>query len=130
MLDVEDYYMSFNRWVKFALEFGPEYVAVYVDDVLRAGKKRTGGGSEPPEKGELVFGRFFSGVIDEIRVQARVEGEALDLEEPYEIRGPAEVYFDGRARLDPAFHTAPVRWELVKDGKSVDITIETSGRID
>ncbi|MHC4249105.1 MAG: hypothetical protein ACYS9X_08260, partial [Planctomycetota bacterium] len=130
MLEVEDYYMSFNRWVKFAIEFGPEYVAIYIDDVLRAGQDRESGSFDPPEEAELVFGKAFSGVIDEIRVQARLEGEAFDLREPYGINGPAEVYFDGRGRLDPTFHTAPVTWELLKDDKSVGITIDTSGRID
>ncbi len=130
MMEVEDYYLSFNRWVKFAIEFGAEYVAIYIDDVLRAGKNREGGTFDPPEEAELVFGKHFSGVIDEIRVQARLEGEAFDLPEQYEIKGPEEVYFDGRARLDPTFHTAPVTWELLKDGKSVGIGIEMSGRID
>ena len=130
VIEAEDYYMSFNRWVKFVIEFGPDYVAIYVDDVLRAGKNREGGTFDPPEEAELVFGKHFSGVIDEIRVQARLEGEAFDLPEQYEIKGPEEVYFDGRARLDPTFHTAPVTWELLKDGKSVGIGIEMSGRID
>jgi prepilin-type N-terminal cleavage/methylation domain-containing protein len=130
MLEVEDYYLSNNRWVKFVIEFGPEYVAIIIDDVLRAGTIRDGGTYDPPEEAELIFGANFSGVIDEIRVQARLEGEALDLPEPYKIVGPGEVYFDGRGRLDPTFHTAPVTWEIQKDEKSIDITIETSGRID
>jgi prepilin-type N-terminal cleavage/methylation domain-containing protein len=130
LLEVEDYYMSYNRWVKFVIEFGPHYVAIYIDDVLRASENREDGTFDPPEKGDLVFGKFFSGVLDEIRVQSRLEGEAFDLHEPYVISGPPEVYFDGRGRLDPTFHTAPVRWELRKGEKSIDVTIETSGRVD
>ncbi len=129
LLVVENYYMSFNRWVKFVIEFGPQYVAIYIDDVLRAGENREDGTFDPPEKGELVFGKYFSGVLDEIRVQSRLEGEAFDLHEPYGIVGPTEVYFDGRGRLDPTFHTAPVKWELRKDDKSIGVTIETNGRV-
>jgi len=130
VLEVEDYRMPFNRWVKFAIEFGRDYVAVYVDDVLRAGLNREDATFDPPEEADLVFGKHFSGVIDEVRVQTRIEGEAFDLRQPYEIVGPADIYFDGRGRLDPTFHTAPVKWELRKDDKGVGITIETSGRID
>jgi len=130
VLEIKEYRMPFNRWVKFAMEFGREYVAIYIDDVLRAGMNREDATFDPPEEAELVFGKHFSGVIDEVRVQARIEGEAFDLREPYEIVGPPEVYFDGRGRLDPTFHTAPVTWELRKDDKGVGITIETSGRID
>lgn len=129
-LEVEDYAMPCNRWVKFVLEFTPDCVDIFIDDVWRAGADREDGTFDPPEKAELVFGRFFSGVMDEVRVQARVEGEAFDVREAFELRGPAVLVFDGRARLDPAVHTAPVTYELLKDGKSVSVIVEMSGRID
>ena len=128
-ITTESYGMPLGRWVKVALLFSPDYVEIAVDDVVRAAVRRDEGTLDPPEKADLVFGEHFSGLIDTIRVQRRVEDEAFDLPDGYEIKGPRAVIFDSRGRLDPAVHTAPVKLELVHDGKSLPLTILMSGQI-
>lgn len=122
------YRLPVDRWVKVALEFSPKYVRVYADDVQRA--EKAGVRLDPAKKQKLVFGRGFTGVIDEIRVQRRIESDAVEIPKRFEVTGPAALFFDSRGRLDPAEHTGPVRYEVTRDGKSAGFTVTLSGMIE
>ena len=129
LVEVENYVFPLGRWVKVALAFGPEYVQIEIEGVVRAYLQRKDGTLNPPREGELAFGQFFSGVIDEIRVQRRVEGEAFDLPEDYKLSGPREIIFDARGRLDARVHAGPVTLQLARGDKSVSIKVARNGRI-
>ena len=122
------YRLPAGRWVKIALEFSPKYVRVYADDVPRAWAK--GADILPAKKQKLVFGEGFVGVIDEIRVQRRVESDPVEIPKRFEVKGPKELFFDARGRLDPRKHSAPVRYEVTRDGKSTGFTVALGGMIE
>jgi hypothetical protein len=90
-----------------------------------------GGSSlEPPEKGELVFGEGFCGLIDEIELQRRVTGERLVIPDGFELEGPGGVFFDARGRLDPSVHTGPVTLALVSGKRRVEVRVAKSGMME
>jgi hypothetical protein len=122
------YRLPAGRWVKIALEFSPTYVRVYADDVPRAWTK--GADLSPAKKQKLIFGEQFAGAIDEIRVQRRVESDSVEIPKHFEVKGPKALFFDARGRLDPSRHSAPVRYEVSRDGKSTGFTVALGGMIE
>jgi hypothetical protein len=115
LIETERYVLPLERWVHVVFLFAPGHMQIVVDGVPRASGDCPPLG--PPEYVELVFGKNFSGVLDEIHVQRRVESEALEIPDGYELRGPPVVIFDERGRLDPKEHTGSVRLTLAREGE-------------
>ena len=127
-LTTDGYVLPLGRWVYVAMQFSPTYVEIVVDGVSRGVAECDG--FESPEEGQLFFGENFGGLLDEIRVQRRVVGEAVEIPVDFEYAGPTEIYFDHRGRLDPKRHAGPIVVKLTRDGKEVDVTISMSGLIE
>jgi len=127
-VETPNYALPLGRWVKVALMFSPIGVEISADDVPRG--SGPGVSLDPPEKAELVFGERFAGVLDEIKVQARVEGESLDLGAGFTLAGAREIVFDSRGRLDPQVHTGPARLELSRAGKAIGFGVSLAGLIE
>ncbi len=124
----DGYAVPLGRWVEVVLMFSAETVTISADGVVRAFLERDNGTLDPPEDEELVFGEHFSGVVDQIRVQRRVEDEAFDLPDTFELAGPSAVVFDSwEGRLDPRVHTAPVTFTLSRGEKTMSVTVGMNG---
>lgn len=128
VLTAENYALPIGRWAKVAFTFSPVGMDITVDEVLRA----SGPGVEldPPAEGELVFGERFHGVIDEIKLHARIEGEFLELGTDFSLSAPSAVLFDSRGRLDTQVHSGPVRFELSRAGVSSGFSVSLGGLIE
>lgn len=122
------YVLPLGRWVHVAFTFKAGYAEIAIDDVVRGWSECPG--LSPPEKGELVFGEGFTGLLDEIRVQRRVIGQELEIPDDFEIKGPKEVFFDHRGRLDPTMHTKAVTFLLTRDRQEAGFTVTLDGQIE
>jgi hypothetical protein len=127
-LTAEGYTLPLGRWVYLVMQFSTTYVEIIADGVSRGVCECDG--FESPDKGKLYFGENFIGLMDEIRVQRRVVGEAVEIPSDFDFSGPTEIFFDHRGRLDAKRHAGPVELKLARDGKEVGISISRSGLIE
>jgi prepilin-type N-terminal cleavage/methylation domain-containing protein len=123
-----------DRWSRVGFFYNRAVLALYVDGRQVASRVETRR-LEPDPKAPFLIGdrsSSFTGIVDEIRVREVLTSEAVKLPEEVTLEGEdGLVVFDPSGKLDPAWHSGPVRIPLrFFSGDAREIAVNVLGTVE
>ncbi|MEI6231583.1 MAG: LamG-like jellyroll fold domain-containing protein [Planctomycetota bacterium] len=125
------YRIAPGRWTKVAFAWDRNVTRVMADDLVLA----TGPGATPPvNSNSFIVGSessSFEGLVDEVRVQAAIAGNKLEVNPTVTITHNTApwnaIYFGSDGALDMRFHGGPVRITLESEGRIRGVAVDMFG---
>jgi len=117
-----------SRWTKLGLMWDGKVLTLSVNDhplARKAGTAVFAMGDAHVTIGSQEFP--LDGEVDEVRIDALIEGSRYNLPDGLSIEGPPEIRFDATGALDADLHTGPATLTVKSPVDSASVTVNMLG---